>query len=98
MKKIDRDEFINDAMDIVNSVGVSSREYGIVNYIYKNLKNKNIRIQQDSFGSLICRLNSNKDVSKNKIKLLIDTHMDELGLMISNITNDGFLQFLPIGG
>lgn len=86
------------AMNIVDRIGVSSREHGIVEYITKNLQNqKNIKINQDPMGNLICKINSTKTNNK-PFSLLIDTHMDELGLMISDITDDGFLLFVPIGG
>lgn len=34
----------------------------------------------------------------NDIKLMVTAHMDEVGLMITHITKDGYLKFQPVGG
>lgn len=36
--------------------------------------------------------------SKNAKRILIDAHMDEVGFLISDITKDGFLQIINVGG
>jgi putative aminopeptidase FrvX len=35
---------------------------------------------------------------KNRIKLMLDAHMDEIGFMVSHVGEDGFLRFTTIGG
>lgn len=49
----------------------------------------------DNLGNIIAFKKGEITPSK---KLLIDAHMDEVGLIISAITSDGFLKFKTVGG
>lgn len=49
----------------------------------------------DKIGNIIA-LKKGKRASL--VKLMIDAHMDEVGIIISNITDDGFLKFHTLGG
>lgn len=46
----------------------------------------------DRSGSVIC------DTGGDGPKIMVAGHMDEVGFMVQNITSDGFLQFLTLGG
>ena len=46
----------------------------------------------DSMGNLICH---KKGSGK---KVMVSVHMDEVGFIITNITDEGFLSFRPLGG
>ena len=46
----------------------------------------------DRNGSVICALTNEGP------RVLIAGHMDEVGFMVQNLTPDGFIQFVPIGG
>ncbi len=50
-------------------------------------------IRTDAYGNAIAVLNPKGDP-----KLLLDGHIDELGLMIKHITKEGFIYFQRIGG
>lgn len=52
-------------------------------------------VTETPLGSLICRKNSGKDGAP---LLLIDCHADEIGMMVSEITDGGRVKFSPIGG
>lgn len=39
-----------------------------------------------------------KGVHPSKVKLMVDAHLDEVGIIISAVTNDGFLKFHCLGG
>ena len=53
--------------------------------------------ERDRLGGLACRLkNSSEDGDAPRVLVL--AHLDEVGFMVQNITPDGFLQFLPLGG
>lgn len=49
----------------------------------------------DNLGSVIFTKKSNKPNAK---KMLIDAHFDEVGMMVSEIHQGGFLSVIPIGG
>ena len=49
----------------------------------------------DNLGNIIA---FKKGKKKPQSKLLIDAHMDEVGVIISAVTNDGFLRFKTVGG
>jgi tetrahedral aminopeptidase len=51
----------------------------------------------DALGNLIGRKKPAPGV-KNPIKVMIAAHMDEIGLMITHITDEGYLRFTNIGG
>lgn len=51
-------------------------------------------ISVDSMGNLIAVKHGQSD----GLKIMIAAHMDEIGLMVSHISKDGFLRFTNIGG
>ncbi len=53
--------------------------------------------ERDRLGGLACRL-KNSSEKNDAPRVLVLAHMDEVGFMVQNITPDGFLQFLPLGG
>ena len=51
-------------------------------------------ISYDNLGSIICK----KQGSDEKPKIMLPGLMDEIGFMVSAITKDGYLKFIPVGG
>jgi len=51
-------------------------------------------LSQDKLGSVICK----KSGSKANPRVMLAGHMDEVGFMVKQITKDGFIKFLPLGG
>jgi putative aminopeptidase FrvX len=51
-------------------------------------------IQQDNIGSLIAQ----KKGKTEGPKIMVAGHLDEIGFMITHITDDGFLRFQTLGG
>jgi endoglucanase len=49
-------------------------------------------IEHDSLGSVICRK------GEDGPRVMLAGHMDEIGFMVSYITDEGFLKFQPLGG
>lgn len=49
----------------------------------------------DQMGNLICEKKGRQTPAK---KLMISAHMDEVGMMVTEITEDGYLKFTTIGG
>lgn len=70
---------------------ISSYEKEITKFISDNLDPK-LKITKDNLGSLIV---SKKDADKPKV--MIATHIDEVGFMVKTINKDGFIHFQAIG-
>jgi len=51
-------------------------------------------LTQDKIGSVICRKNGIAD----NPRIMLAGHMDEIGFMVKQITAEGFIKFLPLGG
>jgi putative aminopeptidase FrvX len=51
-------------------------------------------LSQDKLGSVICKVEG----SEKSPKVMLAGHMDEIGFMVKQLTKDGFIKFLPLGG
>ncbi len=74
--------------------GVTGREDAVRNLMKRYLEPYVDEIQEDKLGNLIAL----KKGKKGAATVMIAAHMDEIGLMVKNITKKGFLQFTKIGG
>lgn len=74
--------------------GISGFE-GPVKDLLKKRLGKVARVSYDKLGSIIFT-NSCEDIAAPKIMLA--SHMDEVGFLVKYITKEGFLKFYPIGG
>ena len=75
--------------------GVSGFENEATNFIFNYFKeNKDFEITKDKFHNVIVKYFH----SKGKPVISVFTHIDEVGLIVSDITNDGFIKFKTIGG
>jgi endoglucanase len=53
-----------------------------------------VEFDQDNLGSLICRQVGQSE----KPCIMIPAHMDEIGFMVKDVTDEGYLRFAPLGG
>lgn len=74
--------------------GTSGREEAVRNYIIEKIKNK-CEYSVDALGSVIAFKKGKKVPDK---KVLVAAHTDEVGFIITDITDDGYLRFAPVGG
>jgi tetrahedral aminopeptidase len=75
------------------SFGPAGCENNVRSLIIDEIKKLNLEHYVDTLGSLIVTVGS-----KAKQKILITAHMDEIGLMVTFIDENGFLRFTNIGG
>ncbi len=73
--------------------GTSGDECAVREYIMSNINADEVTV--DNLGNLIV-FKKGRKTPKNKIMLA--AHMDEVGFMITDITEDGFLRFGAVGG
>lgn len=74
---------------------VSGREDRAVKYLRDFVEPLADSVTVDNLGNVVATLKGKKNPDH---KLMLQAHMDELGLIIRNITDDGFLLFERIGG
>lgn len=74
--------------------GISGFEYRISDEIIKLFKPFCDEISSDALGNIIAL----KKGKKGGKKIMLEAHFDEIGLMVSNIDENGFLSFINIGG
>ncbi len=77
-----------------NASGVAGREEKIRDLMKELLKPNVDEIKEDKLGNVIGVKLGKKDAPS----IMLAAHMDEIGLMVKNITKEGFLQFVKIGG
>lgn len=77
---------------LVGSPSISGYEKNIRDLMSKELKPHVDNIKIDKIGNLICRKGSGSP------KIMLVAHMDEVGLMVKYIDDEGFIRFEPIGG
>ena len=73
--------------------GVSGCEFEVRNYIKSKLSEMGCQFYVDKLGNIIAH-NKGK---KNKT-IMVSAHMDEVGLIVTNIDSDGFIKFKAVGG
>ncbi|AEB77163.1 peptidase M42 [Clostridium botulinum] len=82
---------------LIDSFGVSTREENIKDIIKKqiNLINEekllNLDLNEDDMGNIVVKLGEGTE------KLMISTHIDNSGLMITDIDDNGFFKVVPMG-
>ncbi|MBQ3038152.1 MAG: M42 family peptidase [Clostridia bacterium] len=74
--------------------GISGFEYRINEQIKKLIEPYCNEVRVDSLGNIIAL----KKGKKSNKKIMLEAHMDEIGLMVSQIEKNGFLKFINIGG
>lgn len=74
---------------------VAGREDLLARFLYDTVKPLVDEIEIDRLGNVVGVLKGSRQPD---YRLMLQAHMDELGLIIRNITEDGFLLFERVGG
>jgi endoglucanase len=77
--------------------GVSGKEGAVREYILKKLSVSpaKIKTRVDPLGNVIAEVTGR---SRARRSLLLAAHMDEVGFIITGVTDEGFLRFTSVGG
>lgn len=78
--------------ELSESMGVSGFESEIKKVIKKFAEGNYDEMKEDALGNLIFK------VGNGNIRVLIDAHMDEVGILVKYIDEKGFVYFSPLGG
>lgn len=74
--------------------GTSGDERAVREYIIEKIRGK-CDYKVDALGSVVAFKKGKKTPDK---KVMLCTHMDEVGFIITHITDEGYLKFSPVGG
>ncbi len=79
---------------LVESYGPSGAEEQVRDVIRAEVEPLVDDVRVDALGSLIAHVGGDDDGQR----LFLDAHMDEIGVMVTYIDEEGFTRFTPIGG
>ena len=77
------------------AVGISGDEGAVREIVLEEVRPYAQEIKLTPLGDLLVFVKGEQTTGK---KLMICAHMDEVGLIITDITSDGYLKFSPVGG
>ena len=82
---------------LTETFGPSGYEENVRRLVRAEVKPLADEIKVDALGNLIARKRPSK-FTKDTKKIMIAAHMDEIGLMVSHVDENGFVRFSNIGG
>ncbi len=82
------------AFKLSNASGISGREENIKEIIKDELKDFVDEFKEDNIGSLV----GIKKGNKKGPKIMLASHMDEVGFVVNRIDENGYIFFSPVGG
>jgi endoglucanase len=88
-------EILDLLQELCNAIGVSGYEDDVRAIVQKRIAAFGYEIRTDALGNLIALRKSSRPGAP---VLMLDAHLDEIGLVISYIEPSGFLRFATIGG
>lgn len=75
--------------------GISGNEKNVRDIIISEIRDYVDELRVDNVGNIIVLKKGRQRAAK---KLMISAHMDEVGFIVTSVTNDGFLNFSAVGG
>lgn len=79
--------------ELTEASGIPGYEREIADIITRQLKGLTT-ISYDRLGGVVCT----KKGTGDHPKIMLPGHMDEIGFMVTRITDEGFIKFTPLGG
>lgn len=86
---------INLLQTLINSPGISGNEEQTARLAESLFAPYCSEIRRDALGNVIGVRKSGKPNAK---KVMLEAHMDEIGLIVTKVLEGGFLLFAPMGG
>lgn len=80
--------------EVTEANGVSGYETEVRKIMAREMKGITDDIQYDKIGSI---MGVKKGTADNP-RVMVISHMDEIGFMVKEITDEGYIKFLPLGG
>ncbi len=83
---------IEEFLRLLELPGVSGFEHRVRRYLLSRLRELNLSPRVDALGNVIV------EVGEGERTILVSAHMDEVGLVVTHIEQDGKLRFRKVGG
>ena len=80
---------------LVETPGPSGQEQDIRAAVREEIKDYADEIRTDALGNLIARVGTKKE---GGMRVMVSAHIDEIGLMVTHVDDNGFARFLAVGG
>lgn len=80
--------------ELTEADGVPGYEHEIRKIMARELNECTEELLYDKLGSIVGRSGN----AEEGPRILVEGHMDEIGFMVKEITDEGFIKFLPLGG
>jgi endoglucanase len=78
--------------------GVPGHEHRVRALIETEIKGLFDEVRTDPMGSLLCRRDARGKKAKDAPRIMLLCHMDEIGFLVSHVSDKGFLYLQPVGG
>jgi endoglucanase len=79
--------------ELCETPGIPGHEERLRAIVRRELKEYTDEMRVDAMGNLICLKRG-----RGRKKLMIASHMDEIGFVVSHVEDKGFLRLVPLGG
>ena len=79
--------------ELTEVTGISGFERDVAAKIAEHIR-PYTKVSHDRLGSVVCK----KEGASPDPKVMLAAHMDEVGFMVKQITKEGFIKFIPVGG
>ncbi len=83
--------------EISSLPGISSREDYVASCISNKLEELGFECIYDGLGSVLCNVHKATSQEDDIVKLMIVAHMDEVGFIVQDITDQGFIKLVAVG-
>lgn len=78
--------------------GVSGDERAVRELILEAVRPWCDETRVDALGNLLCLRKARRPSAAKPLRVMLDAHMDEIGLIITGVNGDGTLRFAKVGG
>jgi tetrahedral aminopeptidase len=82
---------------LTEAFGPSGYEDNVREIVRREVRSLADEMKVDALGNLIARKRPSR-VTKDTRKIMLAAHMDEIGVIVSHVDENGFVRFSPLGG
>lgn len=87
-------EIVESILKLTNAYGVSGDEFGVAELAAELLRPLVDRVEIDKLGNVTGYRSCGKPGAK---KLMLDAHLDQIGFLVTEVTEEGFCRFIGMG-